>query len=159
MAMDVTLLRPGHWIRITGGREAEVLEASEDGRSIKAVYLSGFQGPFGMLERTREIETIDGSAVEALLDAVPQAAWNGELNIVLHYIPVSDDGPAEYVAETLSGVPNGVKVQGGDPYSARGALEHLLGGLALMGFSGVVSVNDGSGREFQRYETQVPALV
>ncbi len=70
-------------------------------------------------------------------------------------MPDSEDGPAEYRAETLSGTPNNVMVRGGHENSARGALNHLLGGLALMGFSGMVSVSDGSGEGFEKYEVEV----
>lgn len=49
-----------------------------------------------------------------------------------------------------------MKVQGGDPGSREAFLNHPLGGLSLMGFHGVVRVEDGTGEVFKRYEIEVP---
>lgn len=76
---------------------------------------------------------------------------------MLHYITESEDGSAEYRAETLSGVPNSVVVYGGSDSSPQEALNHLLGGLLLMGFSGTVVVEDGAREGSERYEVEVPS--
>jgi hypothetical protein len=94
--------------------------------------------------------------LDALLGAVPPATWKQEITVVLQHVPESDDGPSEYRAETLSGVPNDVVISGGSQSSSREALDHLLGGLSLMGFSGTVVVEDDAGRGFDRYEVEVP---
>lgn len=153
--MNLDLLQAGHRIRTRNGREAEVLEV-RDGKAIQVAYLHNAEDPFNVPKRTGDTELLGAEEVDALLGAVPPTDWDRELAVILHYVPESDDGPAEYRAETLSGVPNGVVVRGGSENSARGALNHLLGGLALMGFRGVVSVDDAAGEGFERYEIEVP---
>lgn len=156
--MDPALLKPGHRIRTRDGREAEVLEEALEGGAVRVAYLVPY-GPFGVPGRTGGEDLLGGGEVEALLGAVPPDSWRERVAIVLHHVPESDEGPAEYRAETISGVPNDVKVEGGGG-SARTALEHLLGGLWLMGFRGTVEVSEGSGdtgEAFRRYEVEVSA--
>lgn len=152
--MNLNLLRPGHRITTRDGREAEVLEVILDGATVRVGYLDGAGGPFGSPMRTGEETVVGAEEVDALLGAVSPTDWRRGVDVVLHYVPESEDGPAEYRAETLSGVPNDVVVRGGGD-SPRGALNHLLGGLALMGFSGTVLVDDAAGENFERYEIQV----
>lgn len=153
--MNLNLLRPGHRVRTQEGREAEVLGESPEGSAVRVAYL-GAEGPYGIRERTGAEDSLGGGEIEALLGAEPPRAWRERLAVVLHYIPESNEGTAEYRAETLSGAPGGVTVSGGGA-SGKAALDHLLGGLWLMGFRGTAEVSDGSGEEFRRYEVEVPA--
>lgn len=161
--MNLELLQPGHRIRTRAGREAEVLPGSqpdraEDDDGIRVAYIDGHGGPFGIPVRTDEEDVLGTGDVEALLGAAPPSSWREQAVIVLHYVPESAEGSAEYRAETLQGIPNDVKVQGSSEESARAALNHLLGGLFLMGFRGTVLVEDGSGESgeaFERFEVEV----
>lgn len=128
--MNLNLLRPGHRVGTRDGREAEVIGESPEGDALRVVYLVE-EGPFGIRERTRAEELLGGGEVETLLGAEPPVSWRERLAVVLHYVPESEEDPAEYRPETLSGVPNGVKAGGG---STQETLNHLLGGLRLMGF-------------------------
>lgn len=157
--MDIGILRPGHRVRTLDGREAEVLEPAREGTTVRVAYLDERAGPFNTPRRTGEEEMIDGEHVQALLGAIPPSTWREEIVVVLHYVPESDEGPPEYRAETLFGVPNDVVISGGSPDSAQGALNHLLGDLTLMGFSGTVTVEDGSAHDFDRYQVEVPGEV
>ncbi len=153
--MDTGILRPGHRIRTSDGRQAEVLEESREGAVVRIGYLDD-AGTFGVPARTGEEDLVGGEEVAVLMGAVPPSTWKREVTVILHYMTESEDGPAEYRAETLSGVPNNVVVNGGSDSSPQEALNHLLGGLLLMGFSGTVLVEDGAREEFERYEVEVP---
>lgn len=154
--MDTGILRPGHKVRTSDGRQAEVLEPMPDEVSVRLAYLDEEGGPFGVARRTGEEQVVVGEHIQALLGAVAPSSWREEVVVVLHYVPGSKEGSPEYRAETLSGVPNDVVISGGSADSARGALDHLLGGLASIGFIGTIAVEDGSGREFERYRVEVP---
>lgn len=159
--VPLEVLKPGHWIRTRNGRDAEVLErpfvsASGRGSGVRVAYLE--PGPFGTLRRTGEEERLGAAPADRLLGVVPPTTWRERVAVALHYVPESENGPAEYRAETLSGVPNNATISGGDERLSRAALEKLLGSLWLMGFRGTVEVSDGSGDSggaFQRYEVQV----
>ena len=73
---------------------------------------------------------------------MPSKVWGREVSVVLHHVPEDEGFEGSYEAETLSGVPNGVKISGGDRTSKEAALEHLIGGLALLGFNGRLVVDD-----------------
>lgn len=154
--MDTSILRPGHRIRTSDGRQAEVLEESREGAAVRIGYLDD-AGPFGVPRHTGEEDLVGGEEVAVLMGVVPPSTWKKVVTVILHYIAESEDGPAEYRAETLSGVPNDVVVNGGSDSSAQEALNHLLGGLLLMGFSGTVVVEDGAREDFERYEVEFPA--
>lgn len=47
-------------------------------------------------------------------------------------------------------------MSGGSSVSSREALDHLLGGLALMGFADTVLVEDNSSSSRYKYEVEVP---
>lgn len=153
--MDIGIFRPGHRVRTSDGRQAEVLELMPDEVSVRLIYLDEEGGPFGVTRRTGEEEVVGGEHIQALLGAVASSTWREEVVVVLHYVPESEEGPPEYRAETLFGVPNDVVVSGGSSESAQEALNHLLGGLALMGFRGTVSIEDGAGERFERYRINV----
>lgn len=154
--MEIGILRPGHRIKATDGRQAEVLERLPEDMAVRVVYLDETYGPFGTPRRTTDEAVLGADDVGGLLGAVPPAAWREEITVVLHHFPESPEGPAEYRAETLSGVPNDVVVSGGSPVSSRDALDHLLGGLSLMGFSGTAIVEDNSSSARNKYEVEVP---
>lgn len=154
--MEIGILRPGHRIKTMEGRQAEVLEQLPEDVAVRAVYLDEAGGPFGSSRRTAEEALLGVDDVEALLGAVPPTVWREAVTIVLHYVTESPEGLAEYRAETLSGVPNDVVVSGGSPVSSRDALDHLLGGLSLMGFSGTAIVEDNSSSARNKYEVEVP---
>lgn len=153
--MNLDLLKPGHRIRVKDGREAEVMEEAGSSAAIKVCYLNTTANPFGTPLRTEEEDVVGGDEIEALVGAVPPTEWGAEVVVLLHHLPNSEYGPAEYRAETLSGVPNEVKIQGGNGTSSRHALNHLLGGLMLLGFNGRVLVEDGSGKKLERYEIEL----
>lgn len=67
--------------------------------------------------------------------------WGEEVIAVLHELP-EEEGWGGYEAETMTGVPNNVRITGSDEESKEAALDHLVGGLALMGFSGRLVVDD-----------------
>lgn len=157
--MNLGILQPGHRIRTRTGREAEVLpepSSTSAGSSIRVAYLEEDGGPFGTVARTGEEDLLGAEDVELLRGVVPPTSWREQVVVVLHHLPESEEGPAEYRAETLSGVPNDVVVSGGSQGSSWEALNHLLGGLSLMGFNGTAIVEDGAGRGFDRYEIEVP---
>lgn len=134
--MNTAILRPGHRVKMTDGRQVEVLESAREDAAIRVAYLDEAGGPFGSPLRTAEEALVSAADLEALLGVVPPVAWRQEITVVLHHAPETEEGPAEYRAETLSGVPNDVIVSGGSETSSQQALNHLLGGLSLMGFSG-----------------------
>jgi hypothetical protein len=68
--------------------------------------------------------------------------WGKEVAAVLHYVPEDADFEGGYEAETMTGVPNGVRITGSGEDSKGAALDHLIGGLALLGFSGALVVDD-----------------
>lgn len=153
--MDISILRSGHRIRTENGLQAEVMEHVEDGAAVRVAYLDEDGGPFGVPRYTGEEARVEPGEIGALLGAVPPSSWR-TISVVLHHTPATDEEPAEYRAETLSGVPNDVIVSGGSQISSQEALEHLLGGLFLMGFSGTIIVEDSAGQGSRRYEVEVP---
>lgn len=150
--MNLNLLRPGHRVRTRDGREAEVIGESPEGSAVRVAYL-GAEGPFGIRERTGAEDLLGGEEVEALLGAEPPVSWHERVSVVLHHVPESEEGPEEYRAETLSGVPNDVKIEGGGG-SARAALDHLLGGAVAHGLPG----NDGGKRRLRGLRRGVSAV-
>lgn len=83
-------------------------------------------------------------------------AWGGEVAVVVHHVPESEDYEGGYEATTMTGVPHDVIVTGSDRDSAEAALDHLLAGLRSFGFDGRVAVEDVTRSGYvDRYE--IPA--
>ena len=147
--MNLWILKPGHKVRMCDGALAKVLAETEDGARIEIEYLEpgGNSPPVG----TRE--AVDGQEVEVLLGVAHPSTWEGEVTVLLHHIPESEDSEASFEAVTMKGVPYGVSITGGDLDSAEGALDQLLDGLRAFGFAGRVVVEDATkpGRP-ERYE-------
>ena len=94
--------------------------------------------------------------VEVLLGVAHRSSWGGEVAIIVHYRPESEESEGEYEAVTMKGVPHGVIITGSDPDSAEGALNQLLDGLRAFGFSGRVAVEDATYiGGVQRYEVDL----
>lgn len=128
------------------------------GDGIRIAYLEEGDGQYGIPARTGEEDVLSARDVESLHGAMPHGAWQEQVVVVLHHVSESGEEPAEYRAETLWGVPNDVKVSGGSEDSAEAALNHLFGGMFLMGFRGTVQVDDASGESgeaFRRYDAEV----
>lgn len=68
--------------------------------------------------------------------------WGEKVSAVLHHVPEDEDFEGGYEAETMTGVPNGVIITGTGEGSKKAALDHLVGGLALLGFRGTLVVDD-----------------
>lgn len=150
--MDLWLLRPGHRIRTRDGAEAEVLAETEDGEWIKVRYLEAEDD----LSLVGTEDLVSDSEVEALLGVVRRGTWGDKVIVMLHHIPEDEGFEGGYEADTVTGVPNNVKITGGDPDSKQGALDHLLGGLAALGFTGRVDVNDATDPgPVERYEIDI----
>jgi len=82
--------------------------------------------------------------------------WGGKVNIILHHIPEDRDIEGGYEAITVVGVPYGVSVVGSDPDSPVAALNQLLDGLRVFGFTGRVEVEDTTNPgSVERYEFDV----
>lgn len=80
-------------------------------------------------------------------------SWGTRVTVVVHHVPETEDFEGGYEAVTMSGVPHGVSIAGSAPDSARGALNHLLGGLRAFGFAGRVAVEDATNAgRVERYE-------
>lgn len=147
--MNLRILKPGHKVRMRNGALGRVVAETGDGARIEIEYLEpgGNSPPIG----TRE--SVDGQEVEALLGVVHPNTWGGEVTVVLHHIPESEDSEAGFEAVTMKGVPYGVIITGDDPDSAENALVRLVDGLQAFGFAGRVVVEDATspGRP-ERYE-------
>lgn len=79
--------------------------------------------------------------------------WAEKVTIVLHYVPEDEGFEGGFEAVTMSGVPHDVSITGSDPTSAEGALNHLLDGLAALGFEGKAAVEDATTPgTMERYE-------
>lgn len=84
-------------------------------------------------------------------------AWGGKVTVVVHHVPESADYEGGFEAVTMMGVPYNVSVNGSDPDSAEGALDHLLHALRSFGFTGRFAVEDATYiGGVQRYEIQGP---
>lgn len=68
--------------------------------------------------------------------------WGEEVSAVLHHVPEDEGFEGGYEAETMARVPNTVRITGTGEYSKEAALDHLVGGLALLGFRGRLVVDD-----------------
>ncbi len=86
--------------------------------------------------------------------------WGEEVSVVLHQQPEDDGFEGGYEAETMTGVPNGVRITGCGEDSKQEALDHLIGALVLLGFRGNVVVNDVTelGRN-DEYRVEIPGGV
>ena len=73
---------------------------------------------------------------------VLSGVWGEEVSAVLHHVPEDEDFEGSYEAETMTGVPNGVRITGSGEESKEAALDHLVGGLMLLGFRGALVVDD-----------------
>ncbi len=60
----------------------------------------------------------------------------------VHHIPESENYEGGFEAVTMMGVPHGLMVTGSHRDSAEYALNHLLDGLRMFGFTGFVAVED-----------------
>ncbi len=82
--------------------------------------------------------------------------WGTTVTVVLHHAPEDEDFEGGFEAVTMRGVPGNVAISGSDRDSREAALDHLLGGLRALSFTGRVAVEDATevGR-VDRYE--VPA--
>lgn len=150
--MNLWLLRSGHKIRIRDGAEAEVLAETEDGARIRVRYLEVADDP--SLVGTEDL--VSEAEVEALLGVARTGTWGDTVSVILHHIPESEEYEGGYEAETMAGVPYGVKVSGGDPESKEAALGHLLDGLRAFGLIGRVTVEDATGAGgIESYEVRV----
>lgn len=68
--------------------------------------------------------------------------WGEAVSVVLHHVSEDEGFEGGYEAETLSGAPNGIRISGADRMSKEAALDHLIGGLALLGFRGRLVIDD-----------------
>ena len=150
--MNLWLLRSGHKVRIRDGAEAEVLEETEDGAWIRVRYLEVEDDP--SLAGTEDL--VSEAEVEALLGVVRTGAWSDKVAVIVYRVPESEEHEGGYEAETMTGIPYGVKVSSGAD-SAEAALNHLLAGLRVFGFAGRIAVEDATYiGGVQRYEIERP---
>jgi hypothetical protein len=92
-----------------------------------------------------------------LLGVARRRGWDETVTVLLHHVPDSEEFEGGYEAETMKDVPNDVRISCDDPDSMEEALDHFIGGLALLGFEGRVVVEDAAelGPK-QRYEVEAP---
>ena len=148
--MNLWMLKPGHKIKTYDGVQAEVLSETEDGQWVKVRYLEDEPSLAGTEDLVSEAE------VEALLGVVHKSTWEDKVTVIVHYISESEETEGGYEAETMTGVPHGVKISVGDHESAQQAVDHLISGLQSLGFSGVVAVEGATHvGGMRRYEIQV----
>jgi hypothetical protein len=146
------MLKPGHKVKTYDGAYAEVLSETEDGQWVKVRYLEDEDD--ASLAGTEDL--VSEAEVEALLGVVHKSIWEDKVTVIVHYIPESEETEGGYEAETITGVPHGVKISVGDHESAQQALDHLISGLQSLGFSGVVAIADATNvGGMRRYEIQV----
>ena len=82
--------------------------------------------------------------------------WAQKVTVVVHHVAHSEEYEGGYEAVTIMGVPYGVAVTGSDPNSTQGALNRLLEGLRVFGYTGWVSVEDATYfGGVQHYEVEV----
>lgn len=96
--MNLGILRPGHKVRMRNGSVAKVLSETRDGTSIEVEYLESEESalPVGTRGLVNEAE------VEALLGVAHPRVWEGEVTVVLHHMPESEDSESYFEAVTMS---------------------------------------------------------
>jgi hypothetical protein len=138
--MNLWILKPGHKVGLRGGGNAEVLAETQDGEQIMVRYLEVPEDP--ALEGAEKLTSAD--EIENLLGVAPKTDWGVEIVVIVHHIPESEETEEGYEALTMKGVPHNVLVSAGSRSSAQEALDQLLSGLKVFGFSGSVKIEDAT---------------
>jgi hypothetical protein len=138
--MNLWILKPGHKVGLRGGGNAEVLAETQDGERIMVRYLEVPDHP--ALEGSENLTSAD--EIEVLLGVAPKTEWGEEIVVIVHHIPESEEAEEGYEALTMKGVPHNVSISAESSTSAQEALDQLLSGLKVFGFSGRVNVEDAT---------------
>jgi hypothetical protein len=137
-----------------GARVAEVVECDSLVPRL-ALFRSGAK------ERCRRFEGLMRfpplPAKTSFRSSYNSPAAGEEVLAVLHHVPEDEDFKGGYEDETMTGVPNGVRITGSGEDSKEAALDHLVGGLMLLGFRGALVVDDVTepGRN-DNYRVEIP---
>lgn len=132
--------KPGDRVARADGAWAEVLSTAEGGARLRVRYTGeGADPPAAGTE-----DTVSVGEVVSVSPAPPGSGWEEKVAVVLHRVPETGDFEGGFEAVTMTGVPHGVIVTGGDPGTAAGALENLLAGLRAFGFRGTLAVEDAT---------------